>query len=257
MCAVNKFKREIIDKHKDDKDCYFFDASDSCDMIVAQTNDPRFKASMVDKRYLGIDNPVDLQIEDVCDLYAPIADRLLGICACNHHDTILKRTGTDPGRRICYTLWKGKDAEKRHLSWENFISTRFDYNGEKSRTRSVSWYISHGIMTGGRTEGGHITSIGNMVMNYGDTDIFVVGHNHQLEIWDRILLIPNYRTKKVESKKLVRINAGSFLKGRSDDHSVSYPESKSMKPNALGYVETNITINRNSMDIVPIKRMLL
>jgi len=254
---LSNFKKEIIDKYKDEKDCYFFDTSDSCDMIVAQTNDKRFKASMVDPRYLTVDNPVDLQIQDVCDLYAPIADRLLGICSCNHHETILQRTGTDPSRRICYTLWKGKEAEKRNLSWENFYATRFYYNDGHSRCRTVSWYLSHGIMTGSRTEGGHITSIGNVVMNYGNCDIFVMGHNHQLDVWDRLLLIPNYVTKKAEAKKLVRINAGSWLKGRSDDQTVAYPESKSMKPNALGYVETYITINRNSIDIVPVKRMIL
>src|SRR4030042_5234887 len=219
LCSVSNFKKEIIDKYKDDKDTFFFDVSDECDMILAQTNDPRFKASMIDPRYLTVDGPVDVQIQDVCDLYAPIAGRLLGICACNHHDAILKRTATDPGRRICYTLWQGKEAEKRNLAWENFISIRFTYDVYKSRSRKVSWYLSHGITTGTRTEGGHITSIGNVAMNYGDTDIFCFGHNHQLDTWDRLLLVPNYRSKKVEAKKLIRINSRTFLKGRRDDQS--------------------------------------
>lgn len=257
LASIKNFQKEVIDTFKDDKDTYFFSMGDDCDMIMAQTRDPRFKASMVDRRYLEDDHPVDLQISDVCDLYAPIADRLLGICASNHHEEVLKRTGTDPTRRICHTLWKGKEAEKRHLSWENFYALRFAYDNHSSRVVSLSWYLSHGAGTSSRTEGGHITSLGNIAMNYGDCDIYAFGHNHQLETWDRVILVPNYKTEKVVARKLVRINTGSWQKSRSDDHTVSYPESRSMKHASIGYVAVEVTVNRNSVDIVPIKRIIL
>ena len=247
----------MIERYKDDKNTYFFDMGDGTDMIVSQTRDARFRASMTNPRYLSEDRPVDMQIEDYCDLLAPIHQRILGICSSNHHDEILKRTGTDPTRRICYLLWRGAEAERRFLAWENFYAIRFEHAGKGRKTTTLSWYLSHGVQTGSRTEGGHLTSIGNVAINYGNCDIFCFGHNHQLETWDRIQLVPDYRGKKVLSKKLVRINTGSYQKSRSNDHTVSYPESKSMKPNAIGHVEVEITINRNGVDIVPIKRMIL
>lgn len=226
LCSVSNFKTEIIDKYRNEKNTFFFDMGDSCDMIVAQTRDPRFKASMVDPRYLGVDNPVDLQVEDYCDLVAPIADRLLGICGSNHMEELLKRTGTNPHRAACYKLWQGKEAEKRYLSWENFYALKFRYDDKMSRVRTVSLYLSHGITTGGRTEGGHITSIGNVAANYHGCDIYAFGHNHQLEVWDRVVLRPNYKSKMVEARKLVRLNTGTWLKSRSDTADISYPEGR-------------------------------
>ena len=259
LSSIGNFKKSVIDKYKDDKDCYFFDMSDGCDMILSQTNDRRFKASMVDQRYLNVDDPVDLQIQDYCDLLAPIAPRLLGVLSCNHHEEILKRSGTDPTKRICYTLWKGKEAESRLLSWENFYAIRFVYaeSHEHSRTVTLPMYLNHGITTGTRTEGGHITSIGNVAMNYSGCDIYAFGHNHQLENWDRIILTPCFRSKKPVSRKLIRLNTGTYLKSRSDDHTVSYPEARSFKPNSIGHMEVNVLIDRHGLNIVPIKRMIL
>ena len=257
LASINNFKREVIDRYKDDKDTYFFDLSDCCDMIVAQTGDKRFKPSMIEPRYLVVDNPVDLQIEDYCDLLAPIADRVLGICSSNHHDKILSLTGTDPTRRICYTLWKGTEAERRFLGWENFVGIRFSYANSGHRTRTLSWYLSHGATTGGRTEGGHITSLGNIAMNYGECDIYAFGHNHQLETWDRIQLIPCYKTEREKSKRLIRLNTGTYQRSRSRDQSVSYPEGKSMKPNSIGHIEAEVTFKDSGMEIVTTKRMIL
>ena len=151
---------------------------DGCDMIIAQGNDRRFKATEIDEKYLGIDDPVDKQIEDYVELLWPIRDKILVIMDSNHHLEILKRTGTHPTRRIGFMLW-GKEAEKKVFGYAGFLITRFTYSGNDkySRTRSLTWYLSHGVTTGSRTLGGPKTSLSNVAKGR-DADVFIFNHNH-------------------------------------------------------------------------------
>lgn len=255
LASLNHFKTNLIDRYKDDKDSYFIDLGDCCDMIVAQTGDRRFQASSIDPAYLGIDNPIDHMIDDYCDLVAPIKDRIIALCDSNHHLEIEKRTGTSPTRRIAYNLW-GKEAENRLFGYAGFLVTRFHHNGELSRTRTLTWALSHGVGGGGRTDGGIITSLGK-VADDTDADISCYGHTHQLMGWDRVQLSVDRSAKKVVSRKRVRINSGSYLKGYSDDASTSYVEKNLMRPNCLGHMEFSVRLNRNDLETYYVKRMVL
>jgi hypothetical protein len=253
LSSPKLFKHNLLDRYKDDKDAWFIDLGDGCDMIVAQSGDKRFKASQIDPSYLTCDNPVDRMIDDYCELVWPIKDRIIAMTDSNHHLTIEDRCGSSPTRRIAHNLW-GKDADNRLLGYAGFLVTRFDHDGG-GRVRSLTWSLTHGIGTGGKTEGGFKTTIGNDAINY-DADVHCFGHNHQLDGWDRIILGVG-KNLRVASRKLVRINSGSYLKGMSDDATTSYVEKARMKPNALGHMEFNVRLNRNATETYYVKRMVL
>lgn len=260
LSSLKHFKENLIDRYKDDKDAWFIDLGDCCDMIVAQTGDRRWQADMVDPRYLGVPNPVDRMIDDYCELVDPIKDRIICLADSNHHLEIERRTGTSPTRRIAWNLW-GKESENRMIGYAGFLVTRFshapDPKGTRGgNTRSLVWSLCHGIGTGGKTEGGFKTTLGNDAINY-DCDVACYAHNHQLDGWDRIVLGVDQYANKVISKKKVRINSGSYLKGFSDDCSTSYVEKARMKPNALGHMEFSVKLTRNGMETYYVKRMLL
>lgn len=263
LSSVSNFQKEVIDQYKDDPDTYFLDLGDGCDMILAQTNDPRFKASMVDSSYVGIDNPVDQLVKDYCDLLSPIKDRVISMVDSNHHLELMKRTGTNVTRRIAERLWGSKVANDgigaRLHSYAGFVVMRFRWRDKshdtRSRTRTVVWYISHGVTTGGRTLGGPKTSISNVARGRR-ADIYCFAHNHQLWSDDNLYLTPNGGLNIVSEKEIF-MNTGCYKKSRSDNQDTSWEEQKEFAPNAMGHIEVNIHHERQSMDLFTIKRMIL
>lgn len=258
LASIHHFKENLIERYKGDKDAYFIDLGDCCDMIVAQTGDRRFQADMMDPAYVGTSCPVDRMIDDYCELVHPIADRMLVLTDSNHHLEIEHRTGTSPTRRIAYNLW-GKDADKRLLGYAGFLVTHFSYENGKgkdnSRVRSLTWALSHGAGSGGRTDGGILTSLGKIADDL-DADVAAFGHSHQLHAWDRVILGVDRLALRVVSKKRVRINSGSYLKGYSDDTSTSYVEKKMLKPNCLGHIEFHVRLTRDATETWTVKRMV-
>ncbi len=258
LASLHHFRENVIERYAKEKDVYFIDLGDCCDMIVAQTGDRRFQADMIDPAYVGTSCPVDRMIDDYCELVAPIKDRIIALCDSNHHLEIEKRTGTSPTRRIAYNLW-GKEAENRLLGYAGFLVTRFAYEASKekgSRSRTMTWALSHGVGGGGRTDGGVITSLGKAADDT-DADVAAYGHTHQLNAWDRVILGVDHRANRVISKKRVRINSGSYLKGYSDDTSTSYVEKNLMKPNCLGHMEFHVRFTTNGEETWAVKRMVL
>ena len=257
------FRSNLLDRYKDDEDAWFVDLGDGCDMIVAQTGDRRFEPEMIDPSYVGLPNPIDRQIDDYCELVWPIKDRMIAMTDSNHHLEIERRTGTSPTRRIAWKLWE-KESENRMVGYAGFLVTRFTFDGKTGKTgtsdhnrvKTIVWSLCHGIGTGGKTEGGFKTTLGNDAINY-DCDVACYAHNHQLDGWDRIVLGVDHYANKVVSRKKTRINSGSYMKGFSDDCSTSYVERKRMKPNALGHMEFNVKVTRNGLETYYVKRMVL
>ncbi|MFA6063987.1 MAG: hypothetical protein WC736_15470 [Gallionella sp.] len=250
----------MIDQYKDDPDTYFMDMGDTCDLILAQTNDPRFKASMIDRAYVGIDNPVDELIKDACDLLAPIASRIVSMMDSNHHLELMKRTGTNVTRRIAEKLWGDKIANTpligRLHSYAGFLDLRFNYGGKSGgHVRTIPWYLSHGVTTGGRTLGGSKTSVANVARGR-EADVFCFAHNHQL--WaDDELKLGMAANGGITSLKKILMNTGCYKKSRSDDQDTSWEEQKEFAPNAMGHIEVYAHHERTRMDLYTIKRMIL
>lgn len=228
-------------------------------MILAQTHDPRFKASMVDDSYLSVDNPVDRLIEDYSDLIAPIASRTISMVDSNHHLELMKRTGTNVTRRIAEKVWGDRIANApltgRLHSYAGFLKLRFSYDTGGRNTRTIIWYISHGIGAAGRTLGGPKTTVANVAKGR-IADIYCFAHNHQL--WsDCNLRLGMNGGGSITSEKEILMNTGCYKKSRSDNQDTSWEEQREFAPNAMGHVEVYVRLERKSMDVYTVNRMIL
>lgn len=256
LSSLSNFKKEVIERYRKEENVWFIDMGDGMDLIVSQTSDKRFKASQIDTRYVGIDSPIDLMIEDYAKLLEPIKDRLLCIVDSNHHLSIMERTGTDPTRRLAYTLWPD-DAENRYMGYSGFLVLKFHYKGDRSsRLRKLILSLCHGLGSGGKTEGGFQTQLGHDASFY-TADVHAYGHNHRLAGWDRVKIGVDRDAKRIISTKEIRLNTGTYLKSLSDDASTSYAEKLRFKPNELGHMELNIRFHRNGEEIYWVKRSVL
>ena len=259
LSSISNFQTEVVDRYKDEKDTFFLDLGDGCDLILGQTHDPRFKASMVDSAYVGIDNPVDHLINDYCDLMSPIKDRIISMVDSNHHLELMKRTGTNITRRIAEKMWGDKVANNgigaRLHSYAGYLRVCFSYLKSGGHARSQTLYLSHGVGTGGRTLGGPITSLANVARGR-DADIFIFAHNHQLSSTDNLYLAMNSDCNIVSRKEII-INSGCYKKSRSDNQDTSWEEQKEFAPNAMGHMELHIQQEARGTNVYTIKRMIL
>ena len=259
MSSVSNFQKEVIDQYKNEKDTFFLDLGDGLDMILSQTSDPRFKASMVDSSYLGIDHPVDELINDYCDLIAPIADRIISMVDSNHHLECMKRTGTNVTRRIAEKIWGSKIANDgvgaRLHSYAGFLRVFFSHASGGRNVKSLTWYLSHGATTGGRTLGGPQTSLDNVARGR-EADIFCFAHNHQLWANEPLRLAMNGGAEIISIKRVL-INTGCYKKSRSDNQDTSWEEQKEFAPNAMGHIELYVRPECRHVEIYTIKRMIL
>ena len=262
LSSTKLFKEELVNRHKDNPDCYFLDLGDGMDLIVGQAGDKRWKASMVDPKYIGQDNPIDKMIDGYAALIYPIKDRLVAMLDGNHSLSILERYGTNPTQRVAHRLWATPDSfdevDRRLLGYSGFLVTRFEYKGGRnSRVRSLTWNLTHGISNGtGKTLGGYITSMGTDASHYL-ADIHCFGHNHRLAGIDRIKIGVDTPGRKIISKKEVVLNTGTFLKSFADSTDVSYAERARYIPGELGYMELNVRMQKQGMEIYHAKRTFL
>lgn len=257
--STRLFKNELVDRYKDREDVFFLDLGDGMDMIVPNCGDKRFKASQIDEKYIGIDHPLDSQIEGYAAMLDPIKDRMLVLLDGNHSLSVLEKYGTNPTRRLGYLLWGGKEMEQRTYGYSGFLITRFVYKGSKnSRVRTLTWNLTHGISNGsGKTLGGYITSMGTD-SSYYVADIHCYGHNHRLAGVDRIRIGVDGKKRKLVSKKEIVLNTGTFLKAFSEGSmDTSYAERARYIPGELGFMELTVRMDRAGMEIYHVKRSLL
>lgn len=252
LSSLSNFKRHVIDEYAKDDNTYFVDMGDCIDGIIAQTKDPRFKASQLDRRYVSIDNPIDRMIRDYADMVKPISSRYLALLDSNHHLTISERTGTDVTGRIAQAI--REDYENILLGYSGFLTLNFRHKNEKNlRRRRLVLSLCHGIGSGGKTEGGFITQLGHDANHYV-ADVHVYGHNHRLAGWDTVKIGVNQGATRIISQKEIRLCSGTYLKGFSDDTTTSYSEKARYKPNELGHMELIIRFRHGREDLFWVKR---
>jgi hypothetical protein len=251
----------MIDRHKDDHDCYFIDVSDCLDLIIPQggAEKKRWNAAFIEKRYATSNRPVDDAIIDYAKLIGPIKDRLIAMLDGNHHQTILNRCGTDPTARICEELWgkESKESVLRRHSYAGYLRLHFDDIGRGRRdTHTIPIYMCHGIGGSTKTEGGSQTTIGNNA-KYHRAAIHVYGHNHQLRTWDVTYTAPGRYGPKIKSAREIRVNTGTFQKQYLDGPFTSYGERQQFKPSEIGYPVLEFQPSRKGVEITYWKKVYL
>lgn len=253
--ASTKHLKAVIDRYSHDPSVWFASVGDLFDGIIV--GDKRFKQSMTKHK---TDAPLDEAVDEAVAILRPVADRILWMNDGNHELSVLDRYGIDLTGRVLWGLFGGrKDGaatiEGIRLGYAGFV--RLIFEREHSSTRQMlTIYSCHGVGGASRTEGGALTSIGNVAKSYR-ADLSLWGHNHKLEDWDNIVIEPDARGREIISRREIRVNTGTFLRGYSDGATTSYSEKAQYKPNQLGYYTVSIGLGKQTLDIDCTKRVIL
>jgi len=217
--AFKEFMSDIDDQ------TYLVGTGDIMDQIIA--TDPRYKKGVEKGTSETI---VDDQIDEAYQLLAPYADRIILLGIGNHEETIVKKCGTNPLRRLCEKL----GCQYAGMKW----MLRLNLREGMGRGRSVVVYGHHGYGGGTRTEGGNITKFFRD-MAYDEADIYLFGHVHE-KAYKRI---PRgyHGGAKYQARDRLLVIGGSFKRNLTDDDTTTWEESKGFPIRAIGGYTIKIT----------------
>lgn len=214
-CDELAFKRYLADS---DERTHFIGVGDLLDSIIV--TDPRYRKAGDGTEAEAV---IDEQIDRMVALLKPYSERILGLGDGNHEDTITRRCGTNPTKRICETL----GVPFLGFSW--LYRLQFTVSGGRGRTVTIRGH--HGWGGGSRTQGADLTKYARDV-SYYDADLFLYGHVHrrQHDEVPRLSLVG----KDLIAKPKVMVLCGTFLKTLSSDESPTYSEAKGYPPVSIG-----------------------
>ena len=223
-CDVQALK-DVIKKNKN---AYFFGGGDWLDSVVV--TDKRYRKTV--DASVG-DAIIDEQIDGLYEIIKPIRKRIIGLGSGNHEDTIVKRCGTDPMRRLCKML------EVPFLGYSGLIRLIFSQGGKAGRKVIIRWH--HGWGGGSRTQGADLTKY-SKDMNHWEADAFLYGHVHRKQS-DRVPRLGLWGEKLISKPKLLGI-CGTFLRTYTAGADPTYSEKAGYPPTEIGALTLNIKPKR-------------
>jgi len=235
-CDVEKLK-EMIDWIKEKDDVYWIGMGDYLDCI--NYTDKRFDPCTIAKQYREyLSNCVPMQIQDLIDLFKPIANKCIGLHRGNHEETIRLHYHYD----VLYELWK--EFKVPMLNDTAITRLRFNWNKHGGSQRCVfDIFSTHGHI-GGRKGGGKINYLEDMI-GFVDADVYLMGHSHiKATETKSTLYVDNMMNFK--NRKRVLAVTGSYLRGYQQGSS-SYVEKWGYPPSDIGVVK--IMFNPDKHDV--------
>ena len=181
-------------------------------------------------------NIIESQIIQAGKLLAPIADKVIGMLLGNHERTPIKRLSIPVFKRLALTTasYRQDDinpydpkapAPDFALGYHGYIGLTFQRPHHSSR---VLIYAHHGY-GGGRTPGGKLNKLSNMLADWPDADIVLAGHVHDLLDLPVDRKVPDWpharRDGAGSTKKYPRVAAfcGTFLSGDAPETPTGWP----------------------------------
>lgn len=223
-CDMRAFKAYLNDR---DEHTYFFTNGDLWDSIYF--NDKRFKASGHD--YTDVDDPIDIEIEEMVELLTPIKDKLICIGHGNHEEAILKQCHTNMSKRLAQSL------NVPYLGYSFWFRLKLERDGA---TRNVDFAVTHGFGGGTRTEGGSITKYSKYADRFA-CDILVVGHDHRKQyVRYPVLGISGTKQVKLISRPKLVCLGGSWKKAYSDGVDTTWEETRGFSASEIGGIVIEI-----------------
>ncbi len=196
------------------------------DSIITQ--DIRFRKSS-DGTNSNSDEVIDNQVDGIYQIMEPYKDKILGIGIGNHEDTIVRKYGTNPVKRLAEKLGT------KYLGYSFLLRLLFSDNGGQGRTVVIRGH--HGWGGGSRTQGADLTKY-SKDMAYFEADIFLYGHVHKL-LADAIPRLSLVGDNLISRPKHLCI-CGCFLKTYSDNTDATYSEEAGFPPVPIGGLEIGI-----------------
>jgi len=233
-CDLKAFKKYISEN---DDYTYYYTNGDLWDAIYFR--DKRFKAS--NQNHTDLDDPIDIEIDEMTELLEPIKDRLICVGHGNHEETVLKSCHVNMSKRLARSLGVP------FLGYSFWIRLKLSNNGD--RGRNVNIFSTHGFGGGTRTEGGSVTKYSKAADRY-DCDIYVAGHDHKLQfVKYPLLAIAGENQVKMFSKTKLVCLGGSWKKAYSNDTSTTWEETKGFPASIMGGMTIEIKVKDPHVDI--------
>lgn len=155
-CDLELIKQRV-DSIKNKIGCYVILTGDLVNNAIANSKSDVYSEQL---------SPME-QINRVVQLFAPIHDKIIGICSGNHERRTYKETGVD----IMYMIAVHLGLVDKYTSENAVIFVRF---GDRRPTYSI--YVMHGS-GGGKKVPSKISSLRDMG-SVIDADIFIHSHTH-------------------------------------------------------------------------------
>lgn len=212
-----------------DEKTFFLNIGDLFDGIIF--TDKRYEKGGDAFRHSNSSAIIDDQVDFGRAIIEPYASKFIGLGLGNHERTCLLKHGTNPIRRICGQL------SIPYLGYSGLIRVYLHEKGN-TRGRSVIIRYHHGFGGGGRTGGSSITKYERQMADW-DADIFVFGHDHNLDAkpYARYSLAGNsliYKPKWL-------IIGGTYLETMQVGGDPTYAEVKGYRPVPIGGTTIEIT----------------
>jgi len=230
LCDVKALEYFLADS---DKHTYFVGVGDFLDSIVV--TDKRYRKSI---DAISSEEIVDEQIDELYKILEPYKKQFINISLGNHEDTIVKKCGTNPAKRL---------AEKMgvpYTGYSCFIKLIMSENGGRGRT--VIIHQHHGFGGGGRTSGGDLSKFARDASFYIG-DIHLYGHVHRLQ-FDEIPRLGISGTKLI-ARPTILVICGTFKKSLTNTSTSTWEETMGFPPSKIGGATINIKPNNTWVNI--------
>ena len=228
-CDVRHFKKFLAD----DPDAWLIGGGDLLNSIV--TSDlKRYRKS--EDGTVG-DDIIDQQVNGMVDMLKPYKERIIGLGTGNHEDTITRKYGTNPTKRMC------RELGVPFLGYSFGIELKLRETDGRGRTVKIRGH--HGWGGGSRTEGGSLTKYSKEAANW-EADIFLYGHDHKKQSVN-IERTGFTAGALIAMPKLV-VLCGTYLKTFSSDENPTYSERAGYSPTPIGGLTIEIKPNNRWVD---------
>lgn len=203
-CDVNAIKNTILDIAQDDEAYVICNG----DLMNNATR------TSVSDCYAEALTPME-QLQTICELLAPIKDKILMVTQGNHESRTYRTDGVD-----LTSLWTQqlgihdryvREGGVLFLRMGEYVRGRKEHNGSGlNRQISYTVYCTHGC-GGGKREGGKVNILADMA-SIVDCDIYIHSHTHlPVVMKQNFFRIDNYNNFVAEVEKLF-VNTAAQLK---------------------------------------------
>lgn len=192
------------------------------------------------------------QIDKTVELFTPIKDKILGMCAGNHEARTLKKCGIDIAQ--CAAAQLGIIDRYDTTSGLIFLSfgkrtTYLNQDGTKNKHQgdkiSYTIYFCHGTGNGGRLIGSKVNGTERRA-DIVDADIIMQGHTHQPFIAPSARLVVDRVHKTFNTKYQWLVNADATLNYEE------YAETVGMRPSAT--INPRLILSGHTQAVVALMR---
>jgi hypothetical protein len=219
--------RRVIKLIEDDTNARWFFMGDGAEYI--NLGDPRFRLENIPPMFhQHLENLPQVQVNYVCELLKPIADKCVGYHAGNHEESILKHTKSLDPMFDYHTLFP-KTAKA--LGRGNG-GTRIKFI-DGTTTDTIKVFTTHGS-SGAVTEGAKFNRLKELADSFPSFDVYAMGHVHKLAV-DQAPALDIPAAGKLQLVELERtfVLSGCYFKTYQEGHA-SYGEIRNYTATRIG-----------------------